>query len=137
VRHDPNVPMDRLAWNRLPGPYWFHYTTPFASSMIVQERAYIVGRSKPAGLYVTKLQPGELEDDALVRRLFDGEYVIERVQSAVVLHDDPELPFDRVGRSAYHYKRAKGRVIDLDGIVVGRAFKQDGLWYYDRALWDF
>ena len=76
-------------------------------------------------MYVTNLQPGELEDDALVRRLFDGEYVIERVQSAVVLHDDPELPFDRVGRSAYYYKRAKGKVIDLDGIVVGRAFKQD------------
>ena len=25
----------------------------------------------------------------------------------------------------------------LDGIVVGYAFKQRGLWHYDRSLWDF
>ena len=27
-KHDPNVDMSRLAWNREGIPYWFHYTTP-------------------------------------------------------------------------------------------------------------
>ena len=137
MRHDPDVPRDKLAWNRLPGPYWFHYTTPFAASAIVQERAYIVGKSRPPGLYVTDVQPGALEEDELVRELFDGDYVIERVQAAVVLHDDPALPLKRVARSAYYHARASEETIELDGIVVGRAFKQEGLWHYDRALWDF
>ena len=136
-RHDPSVPMNQLAWNRFPGPYWFHYTNVYASTVIVQERAYKVGKSTPHGLYVTDLQPGTLEDEELVRELFDGEFVIERVQAAVVLHDDSTLPFERVERSAYFYAAAEGKIIDLDGIVVGRAFKKDGLWHYDRALWDF
>ncbi len=139
MRHAPGIPLAKLAWNRPDmGPYWFHYTTRPAAARIVQEQVYrVLGARTPAGLYVTSIHPGQLDDEELLNRIFDGTREIERVQAAVVLHDDPALPLNRIGGSAWVYQAPQGTDIPLDGIVVGGAFKQGGLWHYDRSLWDF
>src|SRR4051812_23396661 len=115
MRHDPRTPMGKLAWNRPGlGPYWFHYTTPAAARRIVLEQLFIVmGGRRPPGMYVTDIQPGQLEDEALLNAIFDGTRSIERVQAAVILHDDPALPLQRVGASAWVRRAAKDTRIQL------------------------
>ncbi len=137
MRHDPDVPLDRLAWNRLEGPYRFHYTTRFAAQMIVGSETYIVGARAAPGLYVTDIMPGELTDTQLLNALLDGTRELERVQAAVVLHDDIALPLVQNGARSYVHAAPPGEKLALDGIVVGYAYKQDGLWHYEKSLWDF
>ena len=139
MRHAPGTPLAKLAWNRSgTGPYWFHYTTPAAARQIADEQIYrVLGARKPPGLYLTSVQPGQLDDEALLNKIFDGTRDIERVQGAIVLHDDAALPLDRVAEAAWIHEAARGTDIPLDGIVVGHAFKQNGRWHYDRSLWDF
>lgn len=137
MRHAPNVPLSDLAWNRLPGPYWFHYTTRHAAEEIVRTVAYIVGERASPGLYVTHLMPGQLDDEQLLNALLDGTRQLERVQAAVVLHDDPALPLVRDGPNAWVHPAPPNAEIELTDIVVGHAYKADGLWHYERSLWDF
>jgi hypothetical protein len=137
VRHDPDVPLRNLAWNRLPGPYWFHYTTRYAAEQIVLTAAYIVGERASPGLYVTDLMPGRLDDEQLLNALLDGMRQIERVQAAVVLHDDPALSLVPDGQNAWVHAAAANAEIDLTDVVVGFAYKAQGLWHYERSLWDF
>jgi hypothetical protein len=108
VRHDPDVPLDRLAWNRLEGPYRFHYTTRFAAQMIVGSETYIVGARAAPGLYVTDIMPGELTDTQLLNALLDGTRELERVQAAVVLHDDIALPLVQCGARSYVHAAPPG-----------------------------
>jgi hypothetical protein len=135
VRHAADVPLDRLAWNRLDERFWFHYTTVFASAVIVAQARYIVGERSRPGLYVSDLAPGSLSDQDMLNALLDGTRELERVQAAVVLADDPALPFVREGRSAWVHAVPAGTSLDLEDIVVGRAFQRDGLWHYDETLW--
>jgi hypothetical protein len=135
VRHAADVPLDQLAWNRLDARFWFHYTTVYASRLIVGQGRYVVGgRSRP-GLYVSDLAPGALSDQDMLNALLDGTRELERVQAAVVLADDPALAFVREGRSAWVHAAPAGTRLDLADVVVGRAFQRDGLWRYDETLW--
>jgi hypothetical protein len=135
VRHAAGVPLDQLAWNRLDGRFWFHYTTVFASRLIVEQAQYIVGERSSPGLYVSDLAPGSLSDAEMLNALLDGTRELERVQAAVALADDPALPFVRDGRSTWVYVAPAATVIDLQDIVVGRAFQREGVWHYEESLW--
>jgi hypothetical protein len=86
-------------------------------------------------LYVSDLAPGSLSDEDMLNALLDGTRELERVQAAVVLADDPALAFVREGRSAWVHVAPAGTSLDLEDIVVGRAFQGDGLWHYDETLW--
>lgn len=137
-QHDPSVDMSRLAWNRSDAPFWFHYTTRTAAEAITLEEEYLVlVARKPSGLYVTDVQPGALEDDELLRALFDGTREVERVQAAAVLADDSALQLKKVGRNAWVHEAPKGSSVSLEGIAVGFAWQEDSVWHYSRSLWDY
>lgn len=99
-----------LAWNQLPGPYFFHYTDRAAARAIMADKVYDVGERHPKspGLYVTQSQPGELTDEALLNAIFDGMRDIERTQAVVVLTDAP-LQFTVPGRGHGVIRRQGGR----------------------------
>jgi hypothetical protein len=84
---------------------------------------------------VSDLAPGSLSDAETLNALLDGTRELERVQAAAVLADDPALPFIRDGRSTWMHGAPAGTVVDLQDIVVGRAFQRDGVWHYDESLW--
>jgi hypothetical protein len=125
----------KLAWNQLPGPFFFHYTDRAAARAIVADRIYDVGARHPKapGFYVTQSQPGELTGVQLLNAIFDGMRDIERTQAVVVLADGP-LRFTRVGARAWRHSAPAGTRLVLTSQIVGWAAIERGVWRYSPSL---
>jgi hypothetical protein len=125
-----------LAWNRLPGPFFFHYTDRTAARAIVATRAYDIGSRHPKtpGLYVTSYQPGQLTCEELLNAIFDGTRDIERTRAAVVMAADP-LPFKRVTPSAWRHAAPVGTRLDLTEQLFGWAAIEEEEWCYSPSLY--
>lgn len=125
-----------LAWNQLPGPFFFHYTDRAAARAIVADKSYDVSGRHPKspGLYVTQCQPGELSGETLLNAIFDGMRDIERTQAVVVLTSAP-LRFARIGERAWCHSAPVGARLTLTSQIVGWAAIEGGLWWYSPSLY--
>lgn len=125
-----------LAWNQLPGPFYFHYTERTAARAIAATRAYDVGdrHLKTPGLYVASCHPGALGAEELLNAIFDGTREIERTRAAVVLAEGP-LAFVRVAAWAWYHAAATGTRLDLTEQLVGWAAIEGDQWFYSPSLY--
>lgn len=51
-----------------------------------------------------------------------------------MLAEDETLTLARDGECAWVHRAPPGTVLDLEDVIVGRAFQRNGIWRYDTTL---